>query len=166
MELRPYEEPDEDRVVALWRECGLVVPWNDPHADIARKLTTQRELFVVAVAGAEVVGTVMAGYDGHRGWVNYLAVAPSRRYRGLGRRLMEWVEARLAELGCAKVNVQVREGNAGAMRFYEAIGYRQDDVVSFGRRLTVDAPARARFAAAPGCVPYAKWTRMSEVEDQ
>ncbi len=153
--IRSYEPRDEDAVVALWHAAGLVVPWNDPRRDIARKLECQPELFLVALAGDELVGTVMAGYDGHRGWVNYLAVAPAARRRGLGRRLMRAAEDRLAALGCAKLNLQVRAGNGDAAAFYEAIGYRQDAVVSYGRRLVVDA---ADPGGAGGCVAYGKPT--------
>jgi ribosomal protein S18 acetylase RimI-like enzyme len=125
-------------VVALWTRCGLVRPWNDPGRDIARKLALQRDLFMVAIVDGEVVGTVMAGYDGHRGWINYLAVDPPRRRAGWGRRLMAEAERALAGLGCPKVNLQVRAGNAEALAFYRGIGYAVDDVVSLGRRLVDD----------------------------
>ncbi len=157
--IRPYRRDDEEQVVALWRATGLVVPWNDPYRDIARKLSTQPELFLVAARSAELVGTVMAGYDGHRGWVNYLAVAATARRQGLGRRLMAAAEEGLARLGCAKVNLQVRAGNAEALAFYEALGYRRDAVVSYGKRLVLDGP--------PGdaaCVPYGKDTGTVEVQ--
>lgn len=136
--IRSYVETDEPAVVALWRLCELTRPWNDPHKDIARKLTVQRELFRVAVVGGQVVGTVMAGYDGHRGWVNYLAVHPGHRKSGVGRRLMLDVERLLQAMGCPKLNLQVRGDNATALGFYEAIGYGRDDAVSLGRRLIAD----------------------------
>ncbi len=136
--IRSYVETDEPAVVALWRLCELTRPWNDPHKDIARKLTVQRELFRVAVVGGQVVGTVMAGYDGHRGWVNYLAVHPGHRKSGVGRRLMLDVERLLQAMGCPKLNLQVRGDNATALGFYEAIGYGRDDTVSLGRRLIAD----------------------------
>ncbi len=153
--IRPFRAGDEEPVVALWRAAGLVVPWNDPHRDIARKLTTQPDLFLVAEHGGAVVGTVMAGYDGHRGWVNYLAVAPQAKRSGLGRRLMAAAEAKLAALGCTKVNLQVRTGNAAAAAFYEALGYRRDAVVSYGKRLVVDG---AGASAVGACVAYEKDT--------
>jgi ribosomal protein S18 acetylase RimI-like enzyme len=140
-EIRPYRPEDEDAVVALWAACDLLRPWNDPRRDIRRKLTVQPDLFLVAPRGTELAGTVMAGYDGHRGWVNYLAVAPDQRRHGLGRRLMREVEARLLAYGCPKVNLQVRAGNATAVAFYEALGFRVDDVVSLGRRLIPDGAA-------------------------
>ncbi len=157
--IRPFVEADEEQVVALWHATGLVVPWNDPHCDIARKLATQPELFLVAESGGELVGTVMAGYDGHRGWVNYLAVAAPAQGRGLGRRLMAAAEQALARLDCAKVNLQVRAGNAAAMAFYEALGYRRDAVVSYGKRLAWDGPADAA-----ACVAYEKDTGRAEVQ--
>ena len=91
MLIRPYSEPDEIAVVELWQACRLTRPWNDPHRDIARKLLVQRELFVVGEVDGRVVGSVMAGYDGHRGWVNYLAVHPASRGMGHGQALMQHV---------------------------------------------------------------------------
>jgi ribosomal protein S18 acetylase RimI-like enzyme len=125
-------------VVALWQRCGLARPWNDPAKDIRRKLAEQPGLFGVMTDGAEVVGTVMAGYEGHRGWINYLAVDPSRQQQGLGRRLMDWSEARLRERGCPKINLQVRRSNEAVLAFYAALGYADDDVVSLGKRLEHD----------------------------
>lgn len=86
-----------------------------------------------------LVATVMAGYEGHRGWINYLAVKPGFRKQGLGRRLMEEAEARLIEAGCPKINLQVRKSNIAAVAFYERIGYSRDDVVSMGKRLAEDS---------------------------
>jgi ribosomal protein S18 acetylase RimI-like enzyme len=138
MLLRAFAETDTEPVVALWERCGLTRPWNDPRLDIARKLTEQPELFIVAVVEGDVVGSVMAGFDGHRGWVNYLAVAPEHRGSGIGRTLMAEVERRLEAVGCPKVNLQVRTGNEQALGFYRAIGYATDDVVSMGKRLIPD----------------------------
>jgi ribosomal protein S18 acetylase RimI-like enzyme len=139
LRIRSFEEADTEQVVALWAECGLTRPWNDPRRDIARKLTVQRELFLVGVdAAGAVVASAMAGYDGHRGWVNYLAVTPARQGRGDGRALMQEVEQRLLGLGCPKLNLQIREGNEGVMEFYRALGYTRDAAVSFGKRLIAD----------------------------
>lgn len=137
--VRPFADADERAVVALWEAAALTRPWNDPHKDIARKKLVQRELFLVAVDGAEVVGTAMAGYDGHRGWVYYLAVAPQRQGHGLGRLLMMEVEAQLFALGCPKVNVQVRSGNEPVHAFYDRIGYTPDGAAGLGKRLIPDA---------------------------
>jgi len=140
MQIRAFEEGDTEEVVALWRLCGLTRPWNDPHRDIARKLLMQRELFLVGVeeGNGVVIASIMAGYEGHRGWVNYLAVHPDARGAGHGRALMNEVEALLLERGCPKVNLQVRADNAEALAFYAAIGYGVDDAVSLGKRLIAD----------------------------
>lgn len=132
--------------MALWRRAGLVVPWNDPYQDIERKLTVQPELFLVADAAgragdeAVVVGTAMVGYDGHRGWVNYLAVDESRRGGGLGADLMREAERLLVERGCPKLNLQVRASNTGVIEWYRTLGYEPDNAVSLGKRLIPDAP--------------------------
>ena len=138
MKIRTYRPSDEAAVIALWEECGLIRSWNDPRKDIARKLAVQPELFLVGTLEDRVVATTMAGYDGHRGWVYYFAVAPPCRKRGLGRTLMQEVERLLTERGCPKLNLQVRTSNAGVAEFYRRLGYAQDDVVSLGRRLIHD----------------------------
>ena len=138
LEIRPYEEADQGAVVELWRECGLVAPQNDPVKDIQRKLHVRRDLFLVGLLGAHLVGTVMAGYEGHRGWINYLAVATDCRRRGFGRRLMEEAERLLRAAGCPKINLQVRSSNSDVIGFYKSIGYAVDDVVSMGKRLEED----------------------------
>jgi ribosomal protein S18 acetylase RimI-like enzyme len=138
MDVRGYQPSDEASVVRLWTECGLVRPWNDPRKDIRRKLSVQPELFLVGVHDGAVVATAMGGYDGHRGWVNYLAVAPGLRRRGWGRLLMDRIEAQLKEMGCPKLNIQVRSSNADVLAFYERLGYRQDQTVSLGKRLISD----------------------------
>jgi len=138
MEIRPFEPRDEEAVVSLWADCGLTVPWNNPHRDIRRKLKVQREMFLVGRFGDRIVATVMAGYDGHRGWINYLAVHPQYQRGGLGRRMMDEAVSRLEEIGCPKVNLLVRNSNAGVIEFYRRIGFQQDDVVSLGKRLEPD----------------------------
>lgn len=138
MLIRAFEAADEAAVVALWTACGLTRPWNDPHKDIARKLSVQPELFLVGVVDGELVASVMAGYEGHRGWLNYLAVAPTHRGRAFGHRLVIEVEGLLEARGCPKVSLQVRSTNADVLSFYERIGYARDDVVSMGKRLIED----------------------------
>jgi ribosomal protein S18 acetylase RimI-like enzyme len=137
-ELRPFIASDRRSVIELWRRCGLTRPWNDPDKDIDRKLTVQPELFLVAAGASGLVGSVMAGYDGHRGTVFYLAVDPDFRDQGVGRYLMAAVEERLLALGCPKINLQVRASNGEALAFYDAIGYRQDDVFVRSKRLIPD----------------------------
>jgi len=140
--IRPFVPPDEDAVVLLWERCGLVRPWNDPRKDIARKLQVQPDLFLVAALGGRLVATVMAGYEGHRGWINYLAVAPEHQRAGLGHRLMAEAERRLLAMGCPKINLQVRSANGGALAFYRRVGYVQDDVISMGKRMISDEAPR------------------------
>lgn len=136
--IRPYRSADEAGVIALWEACGLVRPQNDPRKDIARKLRVNPEWFLVAERAGEVVGAVMAGYEGHRGWINYLGVAPALRRSGLGRRLMDEAEARLRAAGCPKINLQVRPDNQDVIKFYEAIGFKVEGAISLGKRLEQD----------------------------
>ena len=138
MNSRAFAPADEPAVVELWRRCDLTRPQNDPHKDVARKLRVQPHLFLVATDGDTVVGSVMAGYEGHRGWINYLAVSPDHRRRGVGRALMAEAERLLGAAGCPKINLQVRTTNAAVIEFYRAIGFAVDDVVSMGTRLEHD----------------------------
>lgn len=138
MNIRPFAREDESAVVHLWEECRLTRSWNDPRKDIARKLAVQPELFLVGVIEGAVGASVMAGYEGHRGWVNYLAVARKFRGRGYGRALTQRVEQLLLERGCPKVSLLVRNSNAEALAFYRHLGYLQDESVSLGKRLIAD----------------------------
>lgn len=138
MAIRPFREEDTDSVVALWEECGLTRPWNDPRKDIARKLTAQPELFLVLELDGRVAGTAMCGYDGHRGWVHYLAVDPALRGGGHGRELMDEAERLLTELGCPKINLMVRTGNEAVIGFYDSLGYGTDEVALMSKRLIAD----------------------------
>lgn len=140
MHIRPFQPSDEDTVIALWNACGLVVPQNNPVRDIARKLRVNPEWFLVGELGGEIVGTCMAGYEGHRGWINYLAVRPDHQRQGLARELMSHAEALLRAVGCPKINLQVRSTNTAVIAFYESIGFAVDDVVSLGKRLEHDTP--------------------------
>lgn len=140
MRIRGYTDEDHDAVVALWRACDLVRPWNDPDRDIARKVAAADGMFLVAEEVGTVVGVVMAGYDGHRGWLNYLAVAPDRQRSGIGRALVVEAETRLAEHGCPKVNLQIRDTNTAVVAFYERLGYGVDAAISMGKRLEPDPP--------------------------
>jgi len=139
MHIRPFLDADEDAVIALWERCGLTRPWNDPRKDVARKLAVQREWFLVGEEDGRVVASAMVGYDGHRGWINYLAVDPQARGGGRGRALMAEAERLLRAAGCPKLNLQVRATNAAAVEFYRRLGYVQDEVLSFGRRLVADS---------------------------
>ena len=138
MNIRTFHPSDESAVILLWEKCDLLRPWNDPKKDIRRKLEVQPEMFLVGCLNGELVATAMAGYDGHRGWVNYLAVAPEQQGNGFGQAIMAEVEKLLGEAGCPEVNVQVRGTNTSAIEFYERIGYRVDDVVGLGKRIEQD----------------------------
>ncbi|MDI1310894.1 GNAT family acetyltransferase [Prosthecobacter sp.] len=140
MQIRPFQPADEEAVIALWEVCGLVVPQNDPVADIARKLRVNPEWFLVGEVEGVVVASCMAGYEGHRGWINYLAVHPDQRRQSLARQMMEHAERLLREAGCPKINLQVRKTNAEVIAFYESLGFAVDEVVSLGKRLQRDAP--------------------------
>lgn len=138
MLIRPYRDSDRDAVVALWQRCQLTRPWNDPIRDIQRKLFADPAGFLVGAIDDAIVATVMVGYDGHRGWVNYLAVEPARQKSGLGSALMAEAERLLLARGCPKLNLQIRSANAQAVEFYERLGYGTDDVISMGKRLIPD----------------------------
>lgn len=137
--LRPYAPADEAAVLALWAASDLLRPQNDPRQDIARKLRVNPEWFLVAeAAGGRLVGVVMAGYEGHRGWLNYLAVDPAHRRAGVGRALVARAEALLLAAGCPKINLQVRPENRAVLAFYERLGWRVEGAVSLGKRLVTD----------------------------
>ena len=138
MQVRPFLDSDEAAVIALWEAAGLTRSWNDPRKDIERKRSVQREWFLVGTEDGAVMASIMIGYDGHRGWINYLAVDPAHRKKGHARTLMREAERLLAAAGCPKINLQIRTSNVQVIAFYQAIGYAQDDVVSFGRRLIAD----------------------------
>jgi ribosomal protein S18 acetylase RimI-like enzyme len=138
MQIRPFHPDDEQAVIDLWRRCDLTRPQNDPHKDIRRKLATQPEMFLIAIVNERITGTVMVGYDGHRGWINYLGVDPGHRRRGIAAALMAEAECLLRTRGCPKINLQVRTTNAEVIAFYRSIGFAVDDVVSMGKRLEQD----------------------------
>jgi len=138
MLVRPYRTVDEESLVSLWQVCELTVPWNNPHKDIARKLQVQPELFLVGILDSRLIATVMGGYDGHRGWINYLAVHPDFQGNGYGQGIMNSVETALREMGCPKINLQIRTGNDKIGSFYQKLGFTNDQVVSMGKRLEAD----------------------------
>lgn len=138
MEIRAYLPEDEAAVISIWNRCGLLRSWNDPKKDIQRKLSVRPDLFLVGTIDGKVVATVMVGYEGHRGWINYLGVCPDHQRQGLGREMMQAAEQRLRDCGAPKINLQVRTGNQQVIDFYKSIGFQLDDVVSMGKRLEVD----------------------------
>jgi ribosomal protein S18 acetylase RimI-like enzyme len=133
-----YQPDDEVDMIALWQQCGLVVAWNNPLTDIARKTADSPELFFTGKIDERLVASCMAGYDGHRGWIYFLAVQPEWQRQGLAARLIEHAEASLIELGCPKLELMVRESNVEVMAFYEAIGYQLDPVKVLSKRLQAD----------------------------
>lgn len=138
VEIRPLTDADVEPVVELWHESGLTRPWNDPHTDIRRARAVWPELLLVAVDGGAVVGSVMAGYDGHRGWLYYLATATTRRGEGIGRSLVQEAETRLIALGCPKVMLMVRPDNDAVLEFYDALDYARETSRVTGKRLIPD----------------------------
>lgn len=136
--IRPFKEGDEEALVSLWNMCKLTVPWNNPYKDIARKLKVQAELFLVGYLEDKLIASVMAGYDGHRGWINYFAVHPDFQARGYGKQLMDNVENGLRELGCPKINLQIREGNDKVLSYYQKLGFVEEKRINMGKRLEDD----------------------------
>ena len=139
MKIREFSESDREAVIELWDVCELTRPWNNPDLDISRKLRVQPELFLVGEVQGKVIASAMAGYDGHRGSVFYLAVSPSYQGLGYGEQLMARIEELLTSMGCPKLNVVVRTSNEKVLAFYNSLGYTADEVVSLGRRLIADA---------------------------
>lgn len=139
MVLRAYHPNDEDAVISLWTACGLVVPQNNPKRDIERKLRVNPELFLVGELDGTIIASCMAGYEGHRGWINYLAVHPGHQWQGFAREIMRHAESLLLAAGCPKINLQVRSTNTAVIAFYEQLGFTTDAVTSMGKRLEYDS---------------------------
>jgi hypothetical protein len=136
VQIRVFRESDERAVIELWRAVSpSAAPHNDPATAIRLKLAVDPELFFVADVDGTIAGTIMGGYDGHRGWIYSVAVSAAHRRKGIGTALMRHVEAALVERGCLKVNLQVLTSNPGAVAFYETLGYSIEERVSMGKRL-------------------------------
>jgi len=136
MEIRTFKESDAQAVIDLWRAVSVGnAPHNDPATAIRQKLAVDRDLFLVADVGGTIVGTVMGGYDGHRGWIYAVAVRSDHRRRHIGSTLIRQMEKQLVAQGCLKVNLQVVASNTEAVRFYETLGYSIEERVSMGKRL-------------------------------
>ena len=148
VQIRPFNPDDENAVVELWRRCDLVRPY-DPLRDIQRKLGVRPDLFLVGLLEGEVVASVMAGYEGHRGWLNYLAVVPELQRRGYARAIVAEAERLLRGAGCPKINLQIRTSNKGVIEFYRRLGYAIDDVVSMGKRFEQDERPASREERIP-----------------
>lgn len=135
-DIRVYQASDQQQVIGVWRTAGITTEQNDSVRDIDLKLQVDPDLFLVMVIDKRVIGTVMGGYEGHRGWINYLAVHPAYQSNGAATALMAAVERKLLQRGCPKINLQVRDSNTRALKFYVKRGYLKDDVISLGKRLT------------------------------
>ena len=142
IELRPFDKGDSDKVIALWEKAGLLRPWNDPQKDISRKLqemaVNSYSWFWVAEADGVIIAAAMAGYDGHRGSVNYLGVDPDVQQSGIGRVIMQRIEADLIAAGCPKLNLQVRSDNVDVLAFYDRLDYQRDATLFLSKRLISD----------------------------
>jgi ribosomal protein S18 acetylase RimI-like enzyme len=136
LEIRSYDFEDESQVVGLWKAVFPDdPPWNDPLSMIRRKLTVQPELFLVAYTNGKIVGTVIAGFDGVRGWIHHLAVHTEFRRKGIATMLMRSAENGLEAMGCPKVNLQVRATDTAVISFYRSLGYDMEERASLGKRL-------------------------------
>ena len=136
--IRQFIQSDLDDVIHLWEICGLTRPWNNPELDIFRKLVQQDDLFLVAIKDEHLIAVLMGGYDGHRGWMNYLAVHPQHQRLGIATALVQQLEKRLIARGCPKLQLLVRQDNLDVQTFYEELGYEEVDVVCMGKRLIQD----------------------------
>jgi len=135
LEIVEFHQRFQDAVIDLWKKCNLVTPQNDPTRDIRKKLDFQPELFFVGLLDEEVMGSIMVGYEGHRGWINYLAIAPEHQRHGYGKKLVQKAIEELKKIGCQKINLQVRRNNTKGVNFYKHLGFKEDDVISLGMRL-------------------------------
>lgn len=135
MRIRPFEESDRPAVIELWRACNLTRPWNDPDTDISFCLDASSATLLVGEETGAILGTVMVGHDGHRGWVYYLATEPSRQRQGIGRLLMQAAEAWALKRGVPKLMLMVRPENASVRSFYERLGYGEEPRIIFSRKL-------------------------------
>ena len=135
-----YRDADRADIIALWQACDLVVPWNNPEQDIARKCADSPELFFTGRVDGQLVASCMAGYDGHRGWIYFLAVHPQCQRQGYAASMVKHSEARLKELGCPKIDLMVRNSNEAVIEFYRTCGYDLDPVVVLSKRLQTDEP--------------------------
>ena len=136
LNIRTYEQKDEIEVINLWELCNLIVPQNDPKLEINSKVNFQPDLFYVGLFQKKLIASIMVGYEGHRGWINYLVVHPDYQRRGFGRQLMKYATNILSNMGCQKINIQVRESNRSVIQFYKKLGFTDDEVLSYGKRIS------------------------------
>ncbi len=138
MNIRGFQVKDTEAVIRLWQDCGLLTSQNDPYKDIERKIKVNPELFLIGETEGKIIASVMGGYEGHRGWINYLAVHPAYQKRSYGRAIVTAVEELIIAKGAPKINLQVRTTNTAVIQFYSSLGYSVDDVTSLGKRLIKD----------------------------
>jgi ribosomal protein S18 acetylase RimI-like enzyme len=138
MKIRIFKKSDEKHLIQLWKDCDLVVPWNNPRTDVERKLKENEDEILVGLIDGKIMATAIVGYDGHRGWVYYLAVHPEYQRKGYGDQIMKFAEEYLLNMGCPKINIMVRKTNLKVINFYKAIGYLEDNVVTLSKRLIPD----------------------------
>ena len=135
---RKFRKSDLEEVIKLWKKCKLIVPWNDPLKDINRKLSIKDNLFIIGEINKNIIASAMAGYDGHRGYIYYLAVLPEYQKKGIGSSLLSIVEKKLLHLGCPKINLFVRNTNIRVKTFYRINNYEFQDSQIYGKRLIKD----------------------------
>ncbi len=138
MKIRPLQTTDHEALLQLWDACDLIVPHNNPDRDIERKLQTSPDGFLVGTVERAIIASCMVGYDGHRGWINYLAVSPDHQRKGFATQLVRHAEEFLKAQGCPKLNLQIRSSNDAVREFYQKLGYSVDPVISMGKRLISD----------------------------
>lgn len=136
--IRQYIDTDLEDIITLWEACDLTRPWNNPEIDIFRKIAQKDGLFLLAVKDEQLIATVMGGYDGHRGWVNYLAVHPHYQRNGVATALLQQLEKRLIAIGCPKLQLLIHKENMEVQNFYEQLGYEELEVICLGKRLIQD----------------------------
>jgi ribosomal protein S18 acetylase RimI-like enzyme len=138
----PYSDPTHrNQVIALWRTVfGYETAHNDPSLAIDKKLGAADGLLFVATQGGDVIGTAMAGYDGHRGWLYSIAVHPAARRKGVGAALVRHAEQALCDRGCMKVNLQLLATNEETAAFYQTLGYKVEPRISMGKVLAQNVP--------------------------
>lgn len=136
--IRQFSHTDLEDIISLWELCGLTRPWNNPEIDIFRKAEQQDSLFLIATRDDKLVATLMGGYDGHRGWISYLAVHPQYQRQGIATALVQQLEKRLVAKGCPKVQLLIRKDNLDIQSFYDELGYEEVDAICLGKRLIQD----------------------------
>ena len=136
IKIRRFKKKDKNSVIALWKDVfNPQKPHNDPELVINMKVSFNDGLFFVACENTKIIGTIMAGYDGHRGWIYSLAVLQKYRRKGIGTKLVKKALNELINLGCVKVNLQINKDNQSVVNFYKKVGFSIEDRISMGKKL-------------------------------